>query len=77
MATFRILLVEDEPQTARMVRFYLEREGFAVVVATDGPAGEAALRREQAPAPEDYVIAEDGCQVRWICGPGCQLPLLI
>ena len=47
MATFRILLVEDEPQTARMVRFYLERGGFAVVVATDGPAGEVAFRREQ------------------------------
>ncbi|MEW5957129.1 MAG: response regulator [Chloroflexota bacterium] len=23
----QILLVEDDPQTARMVRFYLEREG--------------------------------------------------
>jgi DNA-binding response OmpR family regulator len=47
MATFRILLVEDEPQTARVVRFYLEREGFAVAVATDGLAGETVFRREQ------------------------------
>ena len=44
---FRLLFVEDEPQTARMVRFYLEREGFAVALAEDGPLGEAAFRREQ------------------------------
>jgi DNA-binding response OmpR family regulator len=44
--SFHILLVEDESQTARMVRFYLEREGLAVVVAGDGPAGEVAFRRE-------------------------------
>ncbi len=46
MTSFRILLVEDESQTARMVRFYLEREGFAVDVAADGPTGEAAFRRQ-------------------------------
>jgi DNA-binding response OmpR family regulator len=47
MTTFLILLVEDEPETARMVRFYLEREGFAVVSAGDGHSGEDAFRREQ------------------------------
>jgi DNA-binding response OmpR family regulator len=47
MASFRILLVEDEPQTAQMVRFYLEREGFSATIATDGPAGEVAFNHEQ------------------------------
>ena len=47
MTSFRIRLVEDEPQTAQMVRFYLEREGFAVSQARDGPSGEAVFRTEQ------------------------------
>jgi DNA-binding response OmpR family regulator len=44
MTPLHILVVEDETQTAQMVRFYLEREGFAVSLAADGPAGEAAFR---------------------------------
>ncbi len=44
--TFHLLLVEDKPQTAQMVRFYLEREGFSVTVATDGPSGEAVFGRQ-------------------------------
>ena len=43
--TFYVLLIEDDPQTAQMVRFYLEREDFTVVVANDGPAGEKAYRQ--------------------------------
>ncbi len=45
--TFRIIIVEDEEQTTKMVRFYLEREGFTVITATDGPAGESAFRQQQ------------------------------
>ena len=45
MTTFRVLLVEDERQTAQMVRFYLERESFTVVAAYDGPGGELAFRQ--------------------------------
>lgn len=45
MATVTILLVEDEAQTNQMVRFYLEREHFTVVAATDGPSGEAMFRQ--------------------------------
>ncbi len=47
MTSFRILLVEDEPQTAQMMRFYLEREGFIATAAGNGPAGEVAFRHEQ------------------------------
>ena len=45
--TFRILLVEDEAQTAQMVRFYLERENITVFTAADGPAGETAFRQQR------------------------------
>jgi len=36
-----ILIVEDEPKTADMVRLYLERAGFAVTVCHDGEEGLA------------------------------------
>lgn len=42
---FNILLIEDDPQTAQMVRFYLERENFAVIIANDGLSGEKAFRQ--------------------------------
>jgi len=32
----RILLVEDEEALAESIRYSLEREGYAVTVATDG-----------------------------------------
>ncbi|MCL6643082.1 MAG: response regulator [Candidatus Bipolaricaulota bacterium] len=38
----RILLAEDDPQIARLVKFKLEREGFSVEWVEDG---EAALQR--------------------------------
>ena len=45
----KILVVEDEPGIARLVQDYLERAGFAVVLAAD--AGEAlAQARAQRPA---------------------------
>jgi len=40
----RILVVDDEPPIVDLVRGYLEREGFAVDVATDGPSAVAAVR---------------------------------
>lgn len=35
----RILLVDDEPPILELVRGYLEREGYAVTAAADGPSG--------------------------------------
>ena len=40
-----VLVVEDEPSIARIVRDYLEHEGFQVEHAADGDAGLAAARR--------------------------------
>ncbi len=41
-----ILIIEDEPQIARLARDYLEKNGFRVLVAGDGVSGLAAARRE-------------------------------
>jgi DNA-binding response OmpR family regulator len=39
----RVLLVEDDPTIREMTRLALERDGFAVETAADGPAGLAAF----------------------------------
>jgi DNA-binding response OmpR family regulator len=39
-----ILVVDDEPSILDVVGAYLEREGFAVATATDGPAALVAAR---------------------------------
>jgi DNA-binding response OmpR family regulator len=48
-----ILVVEDEPEIARIVRDYLEHAGFAVAVAGDG---EAALRHVRAVKPDLMIL---------------------
>lgn len=40
----RVLVIEDEAAIARVVRGYLEREGFEVVVMYDGESGLTAAR---------------------------------
>lgn len=40
-----ILVVDDEPSIADVLRLYLAREGFGVHVATDGPTALAEARR--------------------------------
>jgi DNA-binding response OmpR family regulator len=40
----KILVVEDDPQIARIVQIKLKNNGFEVVHATDGGAGLAAVR---------------------------------
>ena len=51
-----ILVVEDEPAIARLVRDYLEQAGFKVQVAGDG---DAALRLARA-TPPDLVVLDLG-----------------
>jgi DNA-binding response OmpR family regulator len=43
----KILVVDDEVKIARVVRAYLEREGYAVVEARDGRQALDAARREK------------------------------
>lgn len=49
----RILVVDDEAPILDLVRGYLEREGFLVETAADGPAGLAAVR---ANSPDVVVL---------------------
>jgi two-component system alkaline phosphatase synthesis response regulator PhoP len=48
-----ILVVEDEPQIAGLVRDYLDHAGFAVLVASDGAAGLATFRARR---PDALVL---------------------
>jgi DNA-binding response OmpR family regulator len=47
MTTAPILVVDDDAKIVRLVRTYLERAGYRVVEAIDGPAALAAISREQ------------------------------
>jgi len=42
-----ILVVDDDAKIVRLVRTYLEREGFSVVTAADGPAALDAIERHR------------------------------
>lgn len=48
-----VLVVEDEPEIAVLLRSYLERDGHRVVIAGDG---EAALREVEALAPDLVIL---------------------
>ena len=54
VARARILVVEDEPRLADILRLYLERDGHAVTVVTDGRAALAAVDAE----PVDLVVLD-------------------
>lgn len=47
MAKTKILVVDDEPNVCELVRIYLEREGFAVLIAHDGLAALSTIEAEQ------------------------------
>ena len=42
----RVLIVEDEPDLADPLAYLLQREGFEVEIAEDGPAALDAFARE-------------------------------
>lgn len=50
----RALVIEDEPPISRLVRSYLEQEGFTVDVASDGTSG-VALARDHRP---DVIVLD-------------------
>ncbi len=60
-----ILIVEDEAPIAEVLRLYLNREGFEVAVATDGPGGLAAIaqRRPAAVILDVGLPGMDGTEV--------------
>ena len=48
-----ILVVDDEPKIVRLVRAYLEKEGFQVTEATDG---DEAMKAFRVAAPDLIVL---------------------
>lgn len=44
-----VLVIEDDPKTARLLELYLQRDGFRALLAPDGPEG-LRLARRHAPA---------------------------
>jgi len=75
----KILIVDDEPKIARLVRDYLERGGFGVSVARDGPE---ALMRARIEHP-DLVVLDlglpglDGLDVTRTLRRGSQVPIIM
>jgi DNA-binding response OmpR family regulator len=54
-----ILVVDDDAKIVRLVRTYLERDGFSVVTAADGPAALDAIERfEPALVVLDLMLPE-------------------
>lgn len=47
MAKEKILIVEDEKDLVKILKYNLEKEGYRVSVATDGEAGLATFRKEK------------------------------
>ena len=53
VAQEKILVVEDDKDIVRLLKYNLEKEGYRVVSAADGEAGLAALRKER---PELLIL---------------------
>jgi len=78
MAT-QILVAEDDPKQAELIRLYLERDGFDVSVVHDGTA---ALDRIRANPPGLIVLdvmmpGIDGLEVLRSLGPESAVPVLL
>jgi DNA-binding response OmpR family regulator len=77
--TARILVAEDDPKQANLVRIYLEREGHAVLLVGDG---RAALEQCRARRPDLVVLdvmmpVVDGLDVCRILRAESAIPILL
>jgi DNA-binding response OmpR family regulator len=74
-----ILVVDDDAKIVRLVRAYLEREGYRVVDAGDGRAALAAVAREQpALVVLDLMLPEiDGLSVVRAIRRTADIPIII
>ena len=74
-----VLVVDDDPKIVRLVRTYLEREGFAVVTAMDGRTALQVIR-EQPPQliVLDLMLPElDGLALLRIVREDSDMPVLM
>ena len=78
MAT-RVLIIEDEKEIVRLLKYNLEKEGYAVLSAADGQAGLELARAEK----PDFIILDlmlpklDGMQVCRAIRADQQVPILM
>lgn len=74
-----ILIVEDDPNTARLVQTYLEREGFSTLIAHDGrQALEMFRRHDPLFVILDLMLPEiDGWDVCRRLRAGSNVPILM
>jgi len=74
-----ILVVDDEPKIVRLARDYLEKNGFRVVSAGDGPSALAMARRER----PDLIVLDlllpgmDGREVCRVLRAESDVPVII
>jgi DNA-binding response OmpR family regulator len=74
-----ILVVDDEPKIVRLARDYLEKNGFRVVTAADGPSALAMARREK----PDLIVLDlllpgmDGREVCRILRAESEVPIIM
>jgi DNA-binding response OmpR family regulator len=75
----RILIAEDDPKQATLVRVYLEREGFHVLTVRDGRAAlDAARTRKPDLLILDVMMPKvDGLDVCRILRAESQVPILL
>jgi DNA-binding response OmpR family regulator len=74
-----ILVVDDDRKTADLIRLYLEREGFAVLIAHDGQAA-LDLARRHAPALVvlDLMLPHvDGLDVCYVLRAESSVPVIM
>lgn len=75
----RILIAEDDTKQAELIRLYLEREGFAVVVTHDGLAALDEIRARQ----PDLVVLDwmmpsmDGLDVTRVLRQESDVPIIL
>ena len=79
MVSGRIVVAEDDPKQARMLKLYLEREGHSVIVAEDGLAAVEAIRRR---SPDlvllDMMMPElDGLDVCRVVRAESDVPIIM
>ncbi len=74
-----ILVVDDDAKIVQLVRTYLEREGFAVITAADGPGALAAFRdrRPRLVVLDVMLPALDGLAITRIVREESDVPILM
>jgi len=75
----RILVADDDPRQAELIRLYLEREGFSVVVVHDGRAAleQARQRRPDLAVLDVMMPLVDGLDVCRILRHESDIPIVM